>query len=265
VSNAYSSWAGLMPGAWGRSWGVAWGNAWGVLEPRLSLTPNPLTILAQFGGDPVSRFVPIVNAGGGTFDGPSIGSPGYGPAEPTGWLTAELEGSGIRLTVDLTGLDEGAYHASVEVSDALATNSPQTLEITLVALPPPSELLVLTPNPLTILAQFGGDPVSRFVLIGNAGAGTLYGPQIGAPEYGVAEPSGWLTAELEGSGIRLTVDLTGLAMGTYHANVEVSDALATNSPQTLALTLKVGPPKAAEPIDLDNAVGRRGFGVGLLH
>jgi hypothetical protein len=68
-------------------------------------------------------------------------------------------------------------------------------------------------------------------LISNAGGGTL--------DWAVADDAAWLSCTpTSGTGnaqITVSVDATGLAVGTYTASITVSSTAATNSPQTVSV------------------------------
>lgn len=86
----------------------------------------------------------------------------------------------------------------------------------------------------------GENPADQILGISNSGgAGTL--------NWQINESCGWLSAEPnigsstgEVDNVNLSVDISGLAAGTYTCDMEVSDPNASNSPQTVSITLHVG-------------------------
>ena len=107
-------------------------------------------------------------------------------------------------------------------------------EATATTLAPPPEI-ALSRNAL----MFGADGSTRTqdqsFLVSNAVAGPL--------NWSVSVDAAWLgVSPASGSGvgrISVSVDTTGLDSGTYTGTVTVTDPSATNSPQTVAVTLKV--------------------------
>jgi Tol biopolymer transport system component len=81
----------------------------------------------------------------------------------------------------------------------------------------------------------GGKTSSHQLLITNAGGGVL--------DWTVMDDAAWLSC-MPASGVGnaqiiVSVDATGLAAGTYTASITVSSTNATNSPQTVSVTLNV--------------------------
>jgi hypothetical protein len=87
------------------------------------------------------------------------------------------------------------------------------------------------------------NPTPQTVAVTNAGDGTLGNLVVGAIAYGQGETTGWLTVSSSGSSAPLTVTFTakaqGLARGTYTAIVPVTAPGIDNSPQNVAVTLRV--------------------------
>ena len=74
----------------------------------------------------------------------------YGASQPTGWLTASLGGTTAPATLTLNasfaGLTAGTYTATVPVTSAVASNSPQTVAVTFVVAPPPLVSIAVAPG-----------------------------------------------------------------------------------------------------------------------
>jgi hypothetical protein len=90
---------------------------------------------------PSSVSLAVTNSGGGTLSGLTA-TVSYNAGEPTGWLTASLSSttapSVLEISSPPTPLSDGTYHASVAVASAAASNSPQTVSVTLVVSNSPS-------------------------------------------------------------------------------------------------------------------------------
>jgi len=107
--------------------------------------------------------------------------------------------------------------------------------------PPPSPAIALSPTSLTFSATAGGaNPAAQNVSVTNSGSGTLADVTTSI-SYGSG--SNWLTVTRSGSGNSQTlansVNIAGLAAGTYTATVSVYSTGASNSPQSYSVTLTV--------------------------
>jgi hypothetical protein len=97
-------------------------------------------------------------------------------------------------------------------------------------------ILVVSPSTLSFGAVFGGaNPVSQTVGVSNGNGGTL--------SWTVSSDEAWLT-ETPTSGtnsgtVTASVDITGLAIGTYSGHLTFSASGATGSPQIVTVTLTI--------------------------
>jgi hypothetical protein len=106
-------------------------------------TPASITLSAasasfsavQGGANPSAQTVQITNGGGGTLSGLAATVVGISPS----WLTASLSNttapSTLTLSVSTAGLGAGTYNASVNIASPVASNSPQTVSVTLTVTP----------------------------------------------------------------------------------------------------------------------------------
>jgi hypothetical protein len=150
------------------------------------------------------------------------------------------------VTQPATGsLAAGTYTATVNVSSAGASNSPQsyTVSFTVNAASP---AIALSPTSLNFSATVGGgNPSAQNVTVSNSGGGTLASP---TTSINYSQGSGWLSVNCTGSSAPYTCatqPATGsLAAGTYNATVSVASSGATNTPQTytVAFTVNAAPP-----------------------
>jgi hypothetical protein len=83
--------------------------------------------------NPADQTVSVTNSGGGTLSGLSE-SVTYGSGQPVGWLTATLSAATAPATLTVhvspTGINPGAYNATISVASAVAGNSPRTIAVT---------------------------------------------------------------------------------------------------------------------------------------
>ncbi|KAF0134713.1 MAG: hypothetical protein FD145_430 [Candidatus Saganbacteria bacterium] len=95
-----------------------------------------------------------------------------------------------------------------------------------------------TPTSLTFTAQAGGaNPASQTIAISNSGLGNL--------NWTVSKTQTWLTispASGTNSGnVTASINLAGLAAGTYNDTITIAATGASNTPQTVPVTLTIQP------------------------
>ncbi len=106
----------------------------------------------------------------------------------------------------------------------------------------------------------GGDPSNDQISISNSGGGIL--------DYTITDNVNWLSVSpTSGSSTggtnnhTVSYNTSGLSDGTHNGTITISDPDATNTPQTIAVTLTLGSPSFAKPdFDLDNDVDSTDFG-----
>ena len=113
---------------------------------------------------------------------------------------------------------------------------------------PPAPTIALSPTTLTPSATQGTNPANQSFTVQNTGGGTL--------NYSISDNVSWLavspaggTSTGEADSITVSYTSSGLSPGTHNATITVTDAAATNNPQTVAVTLTVtssGGPAVAE-------------------
>jgi hypothetical protein len=208
--------------------------------PEISVTPREVHFAAVVGGqNPPAQTIRIKNGGQGTLN--------YTISDDANWLSVS-PASGTStggennhsLTVSTSGLVTGTYSATVNVVDANAVNSPQAVSVTLqisTSLPP---TIAVDPDVLRFSARVGGsNPATQRIRVRNSGEGTL--------NYTVAEGAAWMNITPAGGtstgqevSHTVSVTISGLSVGTYSGLITVSSSNATNSPQTVAVTLEIG-------------------------
>jgi len=131
--------------------------------------------------------------------------------------------------------DTPSTQCRVRISDA-ADNYPtdtSNATFTIFAVVPPE--ISLNRSTLLFGAESGLHTQNQNVLVSNGGGGTL--------SWTATDDQTWLgVSPAAGTGaakLTVSVDATGMDPGTYTGTVTVSDSAATNSPQTVAVTLKV--------------------------
>ncbi len=195
--------------------------------PKITVTPAKLIYVFALGGTaPVAQTVNVIFAGTGNIDAVA-GAAWLSVTPATGAAPATFS-----VAVDTTGLAAGTYTGAVNFTNAGAGNSPFALPVTLTVSGPPT--IVLSPAQLDFSFQLGGTaPQSQAVTLTMAGKSA----------YTVTESSAWMSVSpASGTGtakLAVSVTAAGLNPGTYSSTITVAVAGATNTPQTVPVTLIV--------------------------
>lgn len=112
--------------------------------PALSVSPGSLTFDADVGASAsLTQTLAVSNEGGGSLDWSGAVTTVNGGA----WLAINPVGgaapSAPTVTVNPSGLTEGVYQGTITVEAGSATNSPQSIPVTVVLDPPPTGLKIL--------------------------------------------------------------------------------------------------------------------------
>ena len=221
----------------------------------LSVTPGSLAFTGQAGGaNPASQTRSVTNAGDGTLS--------WAAADNASWLSATpasgVAPSTVSVSVDLSGLGAGTYNGTVTITSTGATGSPVSIPVTLTVTTPPgaAPVLSVTPGSLAFTGQAGGaNPASQTVSVTNTGGGTL--------PWVASDNATWLSATPASgaapSTVSVSVDLSGLAAGTYGGTVTIASTGATGSPKSIPVTLTVTAPPPGPLPQISLAVVAGGF------
>ena len=207
--------------------------------PEISVTPRELAFVASSGGaNPAPQVIKIKNSGQQTLN--------YSITDDANWLdVTPATGSSTggenthSVSVNISGLGTGTYTGNVTISDPKAANNPQVVSVTLqigTALPP---TISVTPQDLMFSATVGGaNPPSQRIKIRNSGQQTL--------NYVITDDAAWMSVSpASGSSTGqenshyVSVNIAGLAKGTYTGTITISSPNAANSPQTVHVTLEI--------------------------
>jgi len=219
-----------------------------VEEPPPTIAVDPISFSYTITeGDVIPNAqLAITNTGGGTLN--------WTASNAAPWLTLDpVSGSGdatITLSFDVAGIPAGTYYDTITVSDPAATNDPVAVPVTVTIEAAPVPVIGVSPSSFAFDAEEGGaNPSDQALSITNIGEGTL--------DWTVSATSGWLDLNpTSGSGdgsVTLSVDITGLAAGTYIDTVTVTDPSASNSPVAVpvTLTIEAQPELAVSPTSID--------------
>ncbi len=201
-------------------------------QAQIELSESQLSFNAIFGETIAAQTFKITNSGSGTLI--------WSITTNASWLDCSplsgTDSATISVSVDSSGLSSGTYTGTISVSDPDAVNSPQTITVTLSLseCSPPS--IQLNASQLFFEGGSGNTIANQTFNISNTGCQTL--------NWTVNTDSSWLSCsptQGETSGeITVSVNSSGLADGTYTGTITVTGTGASNSPQTIAVTLMVG-------------------------
>lgn len=192
----------------------------------------------QGGANPASQALTISNTGGGTLS--------WTVSDDATWLTpspASGTGSGSStISISTTGLTAGTYTATVTIIASGATNTPRTMPVTLTITAAATPTISRSPSALTFTATQGSaNPTNQTVTITNSGTGTL--------SWTASDNAAWLTlspASGTGSGaLTASINTSGLAAGSYSGTITIAASGATNTPQTVTVSLTVSAPSTS--------------------
>lgn len=201
-----------------------------VTPPGLALSQSALTFNALPGGsNPPSQSVAVSNSGTGTLSWTASSNASWLAVSPASGNNAAT----LTVSANITGLAQGTYSGSILVSASGATNSPQSITVTLNVRGPS---LGVSPSVMVFSGfQNQANPSPAALIISNLGGGTV--------NWTASSSASWLslsaTSGVANATINVQPNITGLALGTYSANITITAAGAQNSPQTVPVTLNV--------------------------
>ncbi|MFO0773272.1 MAG: fibronectin type III domain-containing protein [Nitrospiraceae bacterium] len=195
-------------------------------QPKISFSPASLSFSGTAGGsNPTTQTIAVTNSGTGSLT--------WTVSDNAGWLTTTQTGSNISATVNLSGLAAGTYSSVVTIAATGATNTPQTLPVTLtVAEAVTQPTLAASPASVSFTLESGtSSNAAQTVTVSNAGSGTM--------TWAASSNQSWMTHSFTGTSVSVFANATGLAAGTYTGAVMLWSNEATNSPKTIPVTLTV--------------------------
>lgn len=207
--------------------------------PEIGLNPASLTIDAPVGGpNPAPSTVVLKNTGGGKLKWHAASNAAWLSVSPTDGTLRSNETTDLSVGITVAGLAAGTYAGKITVSDSGATNSPQEVTVTLRV--SAAARLGLNPASLSFSApKDGPNPPAQNVVVQNTGGGSLSWTASFVPSWLQGAPASGSLSAGAGTSLSLSVDVTGLAAGTYGGTLTVSAAGVSNSPQSVAVTLTV--------------------------
>jgi len=221
-----------------------------ISSPTLEISFNPesLSFTAVEGGStPANQTLEIWNSGGGTRD--------WYLSDDAEWLSESPTSGSSRgehdtaaVSVDIAGMSAGDYSANITITSPGASNSPQVVPVSLHISSAAPEIS-FSPESLSFTAGEGGS--NKTLEIWNSGIDTL--------NWTLTDDAAWLS-ENPSSGsstsaddktlVTVSVNTAGMSNGDYSANVTITAPGASNTPQTVSVSLHIGgvaPPPSPIP------------------
>ena len=198
--------------------------------PSIGLGTTSLGFAGTVGGtNPSAQTIAVSNVGGGTLSWTASENAAWLALSPTSGTNSGI----VTASVNLTGLAAGTHNATVTVSASgiPAKTLPVTLSITASTA---SATIGFSPTSLTFTGTVGGtNPAAKPISISNTGGGTL--------SWTASENAAWLTlSPVSGTNsgtVTASVNMTGLAAGTYNGIITIAASGSTNSPRQIPVSL----------------------------
>jgi len=187
-----------------------------IARPSISLSTNSLNFSAiQGGSNPANQTFTITNSGvsGSTLTWTISDDATWLTLSPSSGSLNSGASATVTASVDISGLSTGIYNATITVSDPNATNSPQTISVTLIISANP----ILSVNVSTL--DFGevkrNESKTMSFRIANTGSGTLVGNISSDKAWIKVSPTNFEISAGDSKYIYVTVDNSILNQGDY--------------------------------------------------
>ena len=197
--------------------------------PAIGLNTTSLGFAGTVGGtNPSAQSLAVSNVGGGTLS--------WAASDNAAWLTlTPVSGTNsgtVTASVNLTGLAVGTYNATVTLSATGATAKTVPVTLTMTATTA-GATIGFSPTGLTFTGTVGGtNPATKPISISNTGGGTL--------SWTASDNAAWLTLSpasgTNNGTVTASVNMTGLAAGTYNGIITVTASGSTNTPQQIPVS-----------------------------
>lgn len=202
-------------------------------SPVLSVSKTQLSFNYTIGGAaPPGQSFLVSNSGTGNLS--------WTLTENTAWFSCTpasgAQGDDVTVSVNPSGLSAGSYSGDITVSADGADGSPKTVTVSLTVEGTGTPVLSVSREGLNFGYILGdAEPPVQGFRISNSGTGAL--------NWSASKNSDWLSCDPSsgalGAVVNISIDPTGLAVGTYSSVVTVSAPGADDSPRTVDVTLVV--------------------------
>ena len=214
-------------------------------EPAIASSHQDIAFLftAPLGGpNPPTQTLSISNAG----DRDLV----WFVSDSVGWLTlspsigvSEGEPDDVTLTVDVTDLPEGEYEAVITISSERASNTPQTVAVSLIVGRFGGDIeIALSLDSLSFTGPQGGpSPVGKGFEVWNAGGSTLDWVLESSVDWVVPGPTSGSSSEGARTTVTVNVDPLGLDAGVHEGEITITGEGELIEPRTIVVQFEVLP------------------------
>ncbi|MGB7718987.1 MAG: BACON domain-containing carbohydrate-binding protein [Bryobacteraceae bacterium] len=202
--------------------------------PTISLNPNVLNYTYQSGGNlPQALAVTVTASSAVAFTAAASGGGWLSVSPASGTTPASLS-----VSVNPTGLSPGSYNGTITITAPGASNSPQTVSVSLVVSSIGSigtATMSVNPSVLNYAYQSGGNLLPpQAVTVAATSAVAFTASAAGSSWLSVSPASGTTPFSLS-----VSVNPTALSPGVYSGTITITALGASNSPQTVSVSLVV--------------------------
>lgn len=213
-----------------------------ITPPIIDLSSHTMNFSALLDGpNPANQILMITNTGGGTLNWQIDETCSWLSASPASGSCVSGVSEDVTVAVDISTLPADVYNCELTITDPLAENNPQTVNVYLSLQGP---ILSVSSTIFYFAVDFGGpNPNNQILTISNPGGGTLnwLADTTGIPSWlTISDPMEGNLNHGESDSITLSVDLSGLSQGLYSYAFEVADSNASDSPKSIQVNLEYG-------------------------
>jgi hypothetical protein len=200
-------------------------------SPSLTVSPTTLSFSYQSGGAaPAAKTISVAGTGLSYTVAAAGGS----------WLSATpASGSApdsVSVSVNPAGMAAGTFNGTVTIRAGGESGSRQTVAVTLTVTASQTLSLQVSPATLSFAYTRGGTtPATQSMSVASSGATLTFTAAASGGSWLSATPASGSTPGT----IRVAVNPGEMSVGTYHGSIAITAAGASNSPQTVAVTLVV--------------------------
>jgi predicted secreted protein len=205
---------------------------------EISFSPESLSFTAVEGGSaPANQTLEIWNSGGERRDWSLSDDAAWLSESPTSG-SSKGEHDTAAVSVDIAGMSAGDYSANITITSPGASNSPQVVPVSLHISSAAPEIS-FSPESLSFTTGEGGS--NKTLEIWNSGIDTL--------NWTLTDDAAWLSeSPTSGSStsaddktlVTVSVNTAGMSAGDHSANITITSPGASNSPQTVSVSLHMG-------------------------
>ena len=199
----------------------------------LNVSPVSMSFTSQTGGNaPAAQSIAVSSSGTGLSYSAAASGGTWLSASPTSGTTPGT----VSVSVNPTGLAAGSYNGTVTITASGATGSPKMVAVALTVSAAPTPTLSASPVSLSFTYQTGAaTPATQAINVSSSSTALSFtATTSNVPWLSVTPTSG----ATPGS-VSVSVNPSGLAVGTYGGTLTITATGATGSPRVVPVSLTV--------------------------